>query len=441
MKFYNRENELDLLRATEKRSEVSAQLTVMMGRRRIGKTSLILNALNGKRYAYLFVGHEPEAIMCQRFQREITSSLGLNIYGNITSFRELFEIIMRESTHQQFSVVFDEVQNLIRINPDFFYQMQEIWDKYHQSSHVNMIMSGSIHSLMKHIFENHAEPMYGRATSKMTIMPFKISVLKEILSDYNPNYSADDLLCLYMLTGGVAKYVEILMENNATSKEAMLDYVVRQDSYFLTEGKNMLNDEFSNDYSIYFSIMQLIANGKTRVSEIDGEILRPTSVYLANLEKNYELIAKTQPILARPNSRTTKYLINDNFLRFWFRFILPYQSLIEQQQFALLRQHIEDSYTQFSGFTLEQIFRKIMFESGEFTNIGNWWDNKNNNEIDIIALNEFNHTGVIAEVKRNPKKIDLSILNDKIKNLPADFNKYKFEIIGLSLEDLLCNKK
>ena len=82
-----------------------------------------------------------------------------------------------------------------------------------------------------------------------------------------------------------------------------------------------------------------------------------------------------------------------------------------------------------------------MFESGQFTNIGNWWDNKSNNEIDIIALNEFNHTGVIAEVKRNPKKIDLSILNEKIKSLPSDFNKYKFEIIGLSLDDLLCNKK
>jgi AAA+ ATPase superfamily predicted ATPase len=230
------------------------------------------------------------------------------------------------------------------------------------------------------------------------------------------------------------------MDNGATTKESMLDYVVRQDSYFLTEGKNMLNDEFSSDYSIYFSIMQLIANGKTRVSEIDGEILRPTSVYLANLEKNYELIAKIQPILARPNSRTTKYLINDNFLRFWFRFILPYQSLIEQQQFALLRQHIDESYTQFSGITLEQIFKKIMFESGKFTNIGNWWDNKSNNEIDIVAINEFNHTGVIAEVKRNTKKIDLSVLEEKTKALPTEFNKYKFEIIGLSLEDL-CNKK
>lgn len=440
MKFYNRENELELLHATEQRSKNSAQLTIMMGRRRIGKTSLILNSLKGKHYAYLFVGLEPETIMCQRFQRELTSSLGLNIYGNITSFRELFEIIMRESTQQHFSVVFDEVQNLIRINPEFFYQMQEIWDKYHNESHINLIMSGSIHSLMKHIFENHTEPMYGRATSKMTIMPFKISVLKEILYDHNPNYSAEDLLCLYMLTGGVAKYVEILMDNGATTKESMLDYVVRQDSYFLTEGKNMLNDEFSSDYSIYFSIMQLIANGKTRVSEIDGEILRPTSVYLANLEKNYELIAKIQPILARPNSRTTKYLINDNFLRFWFRFILPYQSLIEQQQFALLRQHIDESYTQFSGITLEQIFQKIMFESGKFTNIGNWWDNKSNNEIDIVAINEFNHTGVIAEVKRNPKKIDLSVLEEKTKALPTEFNKYKFEIIGLSLEDL-CNKK
>lgn len=436
MKFYNRENELEILHATSKRAEKSAQMTVIMGRRRVGKTSLILNSLKNQKYAYLFVGHEPENIMCQRFQHELINSLGINIYGNISSFRELFEIIMTESKHKHFTIVFDEVQNLIRINSEIFYQMQEIWDKHHNEAHANIIMCGSIHSLMKHIFENHSEPMYGRATSRLTLTPFKISVLKQILADHNPNYTAEDLLCLYMITGGVAKYVEILMDNNATTQKTMLDYVIRQDSYFLTEGKNMINDEFSSDYSIYFSILQLIANGKTRVSEIDGEILRPTGVYLANLEKNYELISKVQPILARPNSRTTKYLIKDNFLRFWFRFIYPYQSLIEQQQFQLLRKHIDDSYNQFTGITLEQIFQKTLIESGKYTSIGNWWDNKSNNEIDIIALNEFDHTGLIAEVKRNPQKLDMNLLQTKVSNLPNDFKKYKFDIIGLSLNDL-----
>ena len=201
----------------------------------------------------------------------------------------------------------------------------------------------------------------------------------------------------------------------------------------------MLNDEFSSDYSIYFSIMQLIANGKTRVSEIDGEILRPTSVYLANLEKNYELITKIQPILARLNSRTTKYLINDNFLRFWFRFILPYQSLIEQQQFALLRQYIDESYTQFSSITLEQIFKKIMFESGKFTNIGNWWDNKSNNEIDIVAEDELDEKIEFIEVKRQAKNYDEDVLRTKselfLKSV-GSFKGYNIVYRGLSIEDM-----
>lgn len=65
---------------------------------------------------------------------------------------------------------------------------------------------------MKRIFEDESEPLYGRPTSKFTLRPFTIEVMKQILQDVNPNYLPEDLLCLYAITGGVAKYIELLID-------------------------------------------------------------------------------------------------------------------------------------------------------------------------------------------------------------------------------------
>jgi len=290
---------------------------------------------------------------------------------------------------------------------------------------------------MQRIFEDRQEPLYGRATSKLTLLPFATGVLKQIMADYNPQYKPDDLLTLYMLTGGVAKYVELLMDNGCTTRRRMLDYVCRQDSYFLTEGRNMVNNEFSGDFDTYFSILQLIAQGFTRISEIDGAMERPTGTYLQNLERNYQLIRRVQPLMARPNSKVTKYEISDHFLRFWFRFVYPFQSLIERNQLGQLRQYIEEGYATFSGRSLELYFQDKAWESGLYTEIGNWWDRKGTNEIDLLAINQFTHKALAAEVKRNRKKISLDVLREKCGQLPSSpFSRYQFDYQALSLEDM-----
>ena len=437
MKFYDRINEMQILQENEAQAERSAVFTVLMGRRRVGKTSLILHALEGRDYAYLFISKDSEAVLCRKLQASLEEQLGIHVYGTLTHFRDLFEVIMRESINRHFTVVFDEFQTLHKINPAIFSEIQDIWDRYHTESRLNLIASGSIQSLMKRIFEDENEPLYGRPTSKFTLRPFTTAVLKEILTDHCPNYSNEDLLCLYMITGGVAKYVELLMDAQCHTKEKMLNYVCRQDSYFLTEGKDIVNQEFSDEGTTYFSILQMIAEGLTRRGDIDGAMQKDMGVYLQNLEKNYNMISRLKPLLAKPNSKVTAYEISDQFLRFWFRFICPYQSLIERQQFTLIRQNIGKNYEQFSGRTLEQYFQAQAMETGFYTQVGNWWDRKGLNEIDMIALNEFDHTALAAEIKRNPKKISMSDLTGKVDSLPkSDFGRYSFELKGLSIEDM-----
>lgn len=437
MKFYDRINEMQILQENEAQAERSAVFTVLMGRRRVGKTSLILHALEGRDYAYLFISKDSEAVLCRKLQASLEEQLGIHVYGTLTHFRDLFEVIMRESINRHFTVVFDEFQTLHKINPAIFSEIQDIWDRYHTESRLNLIASGSIQSLMKRIFEDENEPLYGRPTSKFTLRPFTTAVLKEILTDHCPDYSNEDLLCLYMITGGVAKYVELLMDAQCYTKEKMLNYVCRQDSYFLTEGKDIVNQEFSDEGTTYFSILQMIAEGLTRRGDIDGAMQKDMGVYLQNLEKNYNMISRLKPLLAKPNSKVTAYEISDQFLRFWFRFICPYQSLIERQQFTLIRQNIGKNYEQFSGRTLEQYFQAQAMETGFYTQVGNWWDRKGLNEIDMIALNEFDHTALAAEIKRNPKKISMSDLTCKVDSLPkSDFSRYSFELKGLSIEDM-----
>lgn len=437
MRFYDREDEIRILLENEAQAENTAMFTVLMGRRRVGKTSLIAKALEGKVFAYLFVSRDSEAMLCRKFQRSLEEQLGIHIYGELTYFRDLFEVIMRESINRHFTVVFDEFQTLYKINPAIFSEIQDLWDRYHRESKLNLIVVGSIQSLMRRIFEDKNEPLYGRPTSKFTLYPFRTDVLKEILAEHSPDYGNEDLLCLYMITGGVAKYVELLMDAQCYTKDRMLDYVCRQDSYFLTEGRDMVNQEFGEDGVTYFSVLQMIADGMTRRGDIDGAMQKDMGVYLQNLEKNYNMISRLKPLLSKPNSKVSAYEISDRFLRFWFRFICPYQSLIERKQLGLVRSNIANNYERFSGRTLEQYFQAKAFEGGLYTQVGNWWDRKGENEIDLIALNEFNHTAVAAEIKRNSEKINLHALAAKVETLrKSDFGKYSFSLQALSLEDM-----
>lgn len=436
MRFYNRKEEMEMLQRTEEKSYSSASFTVIMGRRRVGKTTLLRKALEGKRYIYLFVSRTNEALLCEAFKKEITDKLSVPIYGTPTRFIELFELLMQHATREHFTLIIDEFQDFSRINSSIFSDIQNIWDQYAPQAKINFIVCGSIYSLMKQIFEDRKEPLFGRLTSKFVLKPFKTSVLIEILREYNPSFTPEDLLCLYTMTGGVAKYVSLLMDAGAVAQESMIDYMTRPDSPLLTEGKDMLIQEFGRDYSTYFSILQLIASGYTRQGEIDAIIGKNSGPYLKNLSEDYSLIQRHLPILSKPGTRNLRWFMCDNFLNFWFRFVYPNQSAIELEKYQQLNAYIKSHYVQYSGWMLEKYFRDKIAEETDATRVGNYWDNKGENEIDLIALNDFEKTGIIAEVKRNPSKISYTLLAQKAANLPKEFSQYHLVQKGFSLENM-----
>lgn len=440
MKFYDRKKELEELRRIQALAlNDHSRLTVVTGRRRIGKTSLVLRAVAGTPTVYLFVGRKSEATLCAEFIPVIRQSLEVFIPDEIKSFRTLFQYIMELGTHRAFNLVIDEFQEFYNINASVYSDMQNIWDTYRLKSRVNMIVSGSIYSLMQRIFQEQKEPLFGRADNILKLSSFDTATLKEIMRDYNASYVNDDLLALYTFTGGVPKYVELMCDNTSLTVGDMITFMVRENSVFTDEGRNLLIEEFGKNYAIYFSILSAISGGNNTQPGIEcalGE--KSIGGQLKRLIEDYGLIVRRRPILAKEGSQSVRYEIKDNFLKFWFNYFDRYRSLIETKNFDGLRSIIEKDYPTYSGIMLEHYFKQRLAESKEYKEIGSWWEPKGNaSEIDIVALRLNAKSAFVAEVKRQRKSFKPELFAGKIDRL---YNKllYGFEIEDccLTLDDM-----
>ena len=441
MRFFDRETEFEKLREIEDLSHEVAQFTIITGRRRIGKTEMVKKFYENRTMLYFFVARKAEADLCDIFIEEIRTKLHIPIMDSKgMSFATIFKFIMELSQNQHITLFIDEFQDFYRVNPSIYSDMQNIWDNYKNKAHINLIVAGSVNTLMNKIFKNKKEPLFGRQTSTMHIRPFKPSVLKEIMAEYYPNYKKSDLLAIYTLTGGVAKYVELLIDRKKFTEKKMLDMFFERDSYFLPEGKNMLVDEFGKDYGIYFSILTLIAQGRNTRSELEQTLnIKELSGYLKNLSEEYGLISKMQPIYEKSTNKNVHYTIDDQFLKFWFRFVYKYTHIIEAGGNEKLRTIAERDFTTVSGKSLEHYFNEVIKETGNYTRLGYWHDRKGENEIDIIAEDEVDNKIEFIEVKRQAKNFDEEILRGKVEsfmNTVGSFNDYEIIYRGLSIEDM-----
>lgn len=439
MKFYDRERELEMLHTIGEMALEESQMTVLVGRRRIGKTHLLLKSSENQTTLYFFVSRKAENLLCRDFIEEINRKLPTPI-GEYSSFTKLFEHLMYLSRETPLTLIIDEFQEFNRVNPTIFSEMQKIWDINKAAGKMNLLISGSIFSLMHKIFEDKKEPLFSRAGQIINLRALKVSVLKQILSDYNPYYTAEDLLALYTFTGGVAWYIELFMKYKAFTFDKMISLVIKEDSPFLNEGKNLLVEEFGKEYTIYFSVLECIARGLTSRGDIENYLGNiEIGGYLSRLDRDFSVIRQKRPLFSRPLGKQVRYSIEDNFLSFWFRFIYKYQNFIESGSLDLLETIIRRDYNTFSGEMLERYFKDKYIEQGIYTSIGGFWDRKGENEIDLIAVNELDKTIEFCEIKRKSSRVNIHELTRKGQlflqqhKAVADF---KVSYKGLSLDDL-----
>jgi len=389
MRFYNRTSELTELERIKKLSfNDYSRLTVVTGRRRIGKTSLIMRSTEDTLTIYLFVGRKNEATLCSEFIPVISKSLDTFVPESIRTFRSLFQYMMELATSRSFNLVIDEFQEFFNINESVYSDMQNIWDSYRKKSHMNLIVSGSVYSLMQKIFLNAKESLFGRADNIIKLSSFDTVTLKEIMKDNYPQYTNEDLLALYTFTGGIPRYIELFCDNGRLDKDGMIEFMVRENSSFTDEGKNLLIEEFGKNYATYFSILSSISGGINTQPEIEAALgNKSIGGQLKRLIEDYNIIVRQRPVLSKKGTQAVRYEIHDNFIRFWFNYFDRHRSLIEIRNFKGLESIIKSDYATYSGKMLERYFKQQFAESNLYREIGSWWELKNGeNEIDIVAL-------------------------------------------------------
>ena len=440
MRFYDRTSELaELQRIKNLSFNDHSRLTVVTGRRRIGKTSLIMRSIENSPTVYLFVGRKNEATLCAEFIPVIAQSLETFVPNEIRTFRSLFQYLMELSVSRAFNLVIDEFQEFYNINASVYSDMQNLWDQYRKKSRMNLIVSGSIYSLMQKIFQNSKEPLFGRADNIIKLSAFSLTTLKEIIHDHRPDYSNDDLLALYAFTGGVPKYVELFCDNGALSVDEMINFMIQENSPFTDEGKNLLVEEFGKNYATYFSILSAISGGINTQPEIEAALgNKSIGGQIKRLIEDYNIIVRKRPILAKEGSQTVRYEIQDNFIRFWFNYFDRHRSLIEIKNFVGLQAIIKADYPTYSGKMLEEYFKQKFAESFQYRAIGSWWDTRNGqDEIDIVALKLEKKQAVVAEVKRQKKNFKPELLAAKVEHLKRKLlPKYQIEMVCLSLDSM-----
>lgn len=439
MRFFDREKEIKRLRDIKEKSKSIAQFTVITGRRRIGKTSLVLEAFRGDVILYFFVSRKDETELCAGYIEEISQKLDVPIMGVSNSFAKVFDFVIQLSKTRNITLVIDEFQEFMRVNSSIYSDMQRIWDLNKHESRINLIVCGSVNSLMNRLFRDNKESLFGRNTGMINVKPFAPSVLKEIINEYNPNADNEDLLALYLFSGGIAKYVEMMMDSGATCRDEMLALATQDGSQFIDEGKLMLIDEFGKDYGTYFSILSFISQGYNTRNQLEDMLKKEIGGYLTRLDTEYNLVTKKQPILEPTANKRSRYTLEDNFLSFWFRFMYKYNYMTEIGAFDKLREVIERDYNTYSGFVLEKYYREKLIEEGKYTKLGYWHDNHGENEIDIVGIDELGKSVDFYEVKRNARSINIGILRSKAEVFLAKHKQlkdYTLSYKGLSIDDM-----
>lgn len=450
-KFYDRKREMNQLHDMQQQSfNDYSRFVVLTGRRRVGKTSLVYRLMEETKEQapglYFFVGRKTEGTLVRTFCEEVRTKLDEYVPEGIATFRSLMQLLLEIGKRRKFTLFIDEFQEFDNVNAGVFSDIQELWDRYKKQTNVCLIVSGSIFRMMEKIFKDEGQPLFGRDDCTIRLQPFNTFTMREILSDYKTDYTNEDLLALWTITGGVARYIEQLMNNHCTNMKKMIHYVCANgDSFFIDEGRSVLLQEFGKQYGTYFSILDQIAHGDVTQSEIEASLgVKALGGQLKILEEKYGIIQKKRPVGAKSGSQTVQYEIQDNFFRFWFRYIHRYASLIEIGNFPALEQIMLNDYTTFSGISLERWFRQKMMESHRYKTIGGWWQsgglnakgNKDDFEIDIVAETVEGEVEAY-EVKRNPQKYNPARLQEKVEMMQRHlFRGQKVQSGGLSMEDM-----
>ncbi len=405
IQFKNRKKEMKELKEVINSREF--QMFIIYGRRRIGKTELILHATkNKKRVYYLATGEN-------NLERFYNTCLNYNIKAS--KLKKDWEVLFDFLKDKADIVIIDEFQNLIHENKNILNIFQSIVDITLKNSKLKLFLLGSSVSIITSKVLSYKSPLYGRRSGSINLKPVAFFNLHEFF----PNINIEQLAEIYGFTDGIPFYLIRI--------DKPFWYWLRKE---LEQEKTFLRDEVDflvkyefDDAGTYKLILEAIAKGNTKINDIKNFIkVKRTDItpYLKNLI-DVGFVKREVPVTENIKSRKGRYFISDNFLKFWFKYIYPNLSSIEEGIFNT--NIIKNNYRSYLGFVFEEISRQYMIKTKmfKFTKIGKWWHR--DKEIDLVALNEEKEHILFVECKWKKNVDPIKIL----KNLKEKAKEVKWK--------------
>jgi AAA+ ATPase superfamily predicted ATPase len=354
---------------------------IIYGRRRVGKTELILHATRSSRRIYYFAVGEGNL---ERFY-----AVCAECDPDVLKLRQDYEVLFDYLKDKVDVIIIDEFQNMVKENVNILSILQSIIDNKLKQSSLKLFILGSSISMMTSKVLNYSSPLYGRKTASLKLQPVLFVDLKE----FYPKKSMQELVEIYGFAGGIPYYLNMI----DSSFWSWLDKELARNKGFIKDEVDFLMKMEFDQPNTYKTILEAIAHGKNTIQEIrEYTKLQRTDIspYLKNL-MDVDFIERALPFGENQISRMGRYFMKDNFIQFWFRFIYPNMSSIEQGSYSVAP--IRKSYAQYTGRIFEKICMQYVAHQKKYNKISGWWYAED--EIDIIAYDETNDEMLFCECK------------------------------------------
>jgi AAA+ ATPase superfamily predicted ATPase len=407
MNFINRTQELETLNSEY--HNTSSAFSVIYGRRRVGKTTLIQEYIKKKPMLYYYATETNLSMQLKAFIEDMRETLKL---GNVTfeSFEDALVYLSDNIGEEKLVLVIDEYQNLAKLDKGFSSMLQKIWDLHLKKSDIHLILCGSTISMMHSEILNYSAPLYGRSTTIIHLKP----MLSIHIHDFVPGLSTEQFMRIFSVFGTIPKYLE-MYQKERSFEENVRNLILNKNSFLYSEGYFLLKQEI-NEVTTYFSILEAISKGASKMGNISSMLEMQSSQLTRYMEKLIDLgfIDKDIPVTEKNplKSKLGRYRFRDNFLKFWFYYVYKNYRYLEIGLLEYVEKEIEQNFNDnFVSFVYEDYVKEsiIHFPLHHLNfiplKIGRWWNNKE--EIDLVAFDEENIAFIECKWRNQPTGMDV----------------------------------
>lgn len=419
--FIGREYELKTLEETYQKP--GFQMTVIYGRRRIGKSTLIQKFLQGKRASYYSASQSSLESNIKSWSEQLILDLMPAMEGmSFTDSDAFFKFAGQLGTGERTILALDEIPYIAEADPSFLSKFQNAIDQIFSQTNIYLILSGSAVSFMEKKILSEKSPLFGRRSNQIFLKPFDYLDSGKFV----PGYSPEEKAIVYGLTGGVAKYLT-LFDDSKSLDENIVDNYFQTSGYLYEEPFNLLIQEFRNITS-YNTVIEVCSQGANKVNEIadKSHISTASLTYILKNLITVGVISKVAPMTDNGNKKKIRYEITDSMYLFWYKFLPSARASIEMHRGDLYyEKNVKPRLHEYMGYIFEGMCQDYTLRLGLegklptfISEVGSWWGTGHDRiptDIDVVGIDTLGKHAVLGECKFKNDPLDKDVY-DRLKD-------------------------